>query len=376
MRIQMNGDWEFDLKTSTIEEISEHIARVYEPVRLAESPMFRWIQILNDVTILGEEVRRDRPHEAVDRAGRVLMRVLHFVGHYLYVYQSDSSNARFGDLVSRALKAESYTTYFGSSGPQEGPTRWILAKYPYYCAKCGDNPCECSVHPWVFEERREKPGPFTVYRNRIEEHRNNLSTGNIKLFTLPSLCKFFNDIYRNTYYNQDSWKLVMHLVEELGEVTQELSTIYLIWLGQQQGFDLGSIVDKVLSQAKTKIEQDTGRIRHKRQKVNIKNRALRELEELIRSLDGDAGWNIILGHVSERLKEETADIFSWLAAIIYALTGGKVISGLGDMINRYVKVKGYMKVLRCAWCGEETCDDSCLVNHAITEELVEKVLRW
>lgn len=375
-----NRHFSFKLEATTIEMISKQIAKVYKNVHFATFPMLRWVQIINDTTILGEEVRRNRYSKAVERAGRILMRLLDFIGHYLYIHTPDINNPKFPDLVAHAFRESSYSNYFGYAGPEEGPTRWILAKYPFVCAKCGDKPCMCSVEPWVFEDRREEPGPFKRYGDKTEKRRKNLKKNkHIKPFTLPSLFTFFDALYRNSYYNQDPWKLSMHLAEELGEATIELSRLELGWLGQKASFNLKDVLQEVQEQAGIKLEEETNRIKSNDHRSRIKTEAQNKLRTMVGKLNGQSPQDTFLWLASERLKEEIADVFSWLSAVIHRLTilsESQVLDELKKMTDRYIKSKGHRKVLKCPWCGEEACTNNCLISHGITEELIERALKF
>lgn len=366
----------FDLDETTIEDISLGIATVYEKTDLAHYPLLRWVQILHDATILGEDVRRNRTSNAIDRAGRVLMRLLDFTGHYLYIHRPNPRKPHFADIVSSALKMRSYTSYFDNSGPEEGPTRWIKAKYPSACAKCGKAPCVCLVEPWVFEERREKPGPYEKYRKDTETLRMNLKDKATELFTLPSLFKFFNDIYRNSHYHQDAWKLTMHLAEELGEATVELSRLEFAWLGERQKFNVTRHIRVIKEEAEIKIRKDIVRIKSRVGRQKMKSRAQTELDEILPKLRGEGAWDAYVGLVSERFKEEIADVFSWLAGVILKLSNGKYKRKLRQITDRYIEASGHRKLLKCPWCGKGKCKNSCLISHGITEELIEKALKF
>jgi hypothetical protein len=370
----------FTLKKTTVDDIARQIAKVYSGVNLGGSPMFRWVQIVNDTTILGEDVRRGRNAKAVERAGRILMRVLSFIGHYLHHQGTgpvNPANLSFGDFVSKVLRQPSYTDYFSAAAPGEGPTRWILAKYPFACAKCGSRPCRCLLEPWVFEERREIPGPFMKYRDATEQCRLKLKRNTkIEEFTLPGMVLFFNDLYRNSYYHQDPWKLTMHLAEELGEATIELSRLELAWMAStKEATDLKGLAEDIVADVKTLIDKECERIREPADERRIRKKAEGELRYLGRALRGKNPWDAFVVLVSEKFKEEMCDVFSWLSAIIAKLTLGKVEEELEAITKRYVKTKGHRQVLKCPWCGDEDCSNECLVEHEVSEELTEKALK-
>jgi hypothetical protein len=373
----------FDLNTS-IDEIGERLSTVYSHVGLARFPMYRWLQILNDASILAEEVRRNRRDEATDRAGKTLMRILDFLGYYLKTHKSQKGKS-FADFLSRVLRMKSYQDYYNGAGPVEGPTRWILAKYPMTCAKCGGgvgavptlatpSPCVCVVYPWIFENRREKPGPFELYRGKADDLRKKLAgEEDIPLFTLPQLIAFFRDIYRSSYHHQDSWKLVMHLAEELGEATTELSRLELIYLAEREGVELP--VKRTRNQAKDNFAAKIDRIdKTDPQFAATKSRAEKKLQELYKELTPRPPWDVLYRIVGEQFKEEIADVFSWLSAVLCTLTDNdedKLGKHLETLRERYVPKSGE-HILKCPYCHQKKCGDGCLVSHAAANELVEK----
>src|SRR5574341_1822959 len=140
----------FTLEEPSIEEVASRLAQIYAPVSLSRYPMFAWLLIMDDVTILGEDLRRQREDEAIHRASAVLVRLLEFIGYYTYVHDlHDEATPRgANDVAARMLRRRSYTRFLPDS-LREGPTRWILAKYPFACSKCGHDQCNCLLAPWV-----------------------------------------------------------------------------------------------------------------------------------------------------------------------------------------------------------------------------------
>jgi len=367
----------FNLDRTTLEQISKGIAGVYKSTDLAKYPMFRWVQILHDATILGEDIRRNRNDKAIKRAGRVLIRLLDFIGHYLYIHDLRRGHYDLPDIVCAALRRKSYKNLFANPGPDEGPTRWILAKYPRACAKCGCKPCECILRPWIFEERREKPGPYSQYHKQTEKIRRNLKKQTIEPFTLPGMIDFFQAIYRNSYYNQDPWKLAMHLAEELGEATYELSRLELAWLGRDR-IDPGNYIADIREESENWIDEEIERIEHTADRKAFRKRAMRDLRKLIKQLRVGKSWNVFTDIVSERFKEEIADVFSWLTAVLSRLSDDdeQLRHNLDVITKRYVKKKGHRKIFRCPVCDDVGCTNACLITHGVSEELVEKVLKF
>ena len=154
------------------------LAEIYKDVTVSDYPMFRWMQFVNDVTILSEEIRRRRYNEAIDQVANILGRYLDFISAYLNNKNNPSFPntdkerwkvwGKLSELLTASLQLKSYEELPIQHLP-EGLTRWILAKYPRVCAKCGKNPCHCVLEPWIFENRREDPEPYKKYKNNIRD---------------------------------------------------------------------------------------------------------------------------------------------------------------------------------------------------------------
>jgi hypothetical protein len=365
----------FDLNSSPIEDICQQLAMIYEHVDLSEDPMFRWVQIVNDTTLLGEEVRRDRKKEAIKRTGKILMRLLEFIGYYLYVYQA--ADDAFPDLLANTLREPSYKEYFGDGGPKEGITRWVLAKYPRVCAKCAQSPCTCLLTPWVFEERRENPGPFHTYSESARNIRLGLNGKDIPLFTLPGLFDFFAELYRNSYYREEPWRIAMHAAEELGEATSELSRIELAHKARGASLSSKKLIKDITDVVHSKIHDETARVRSKADRERLAHDARGIATKLLKELSsGMPAWEMLRRKAGEHFKEEVSDVFSWLAAIVHKLTNGRVERALLETAKRYVASAGAGPHLKCPWCGEQTCADTCVITHGVAREIIEEALKF
>jgi hypothetical protein len=343
------------------------------PAEMGANPLFSWVQITNDTTILGEELRRERKAEAIDRAGKILLRLLEFIGYYTYVHKPTGND--FADYLARIFREPSFSDWF-KNGLKEGPTRWILAKYPFACSKCGGEICHCLLDPGTLENRREDPERFEqLFKDKADEQRAKLLKLNPSQFTLRSMIDFFKDIYRANYYHQDLWKIGMHLSEELGEATIELSRLELRFLVPQVNLDLTKVMDGAFLTAKEKLIKQRLKIttgdEAKRKKQVSHEAAIKVLEQRFQA---DL-WGTYDSLVGEKLKEEIADVLSWLSAIIFKLD--ESLGKFTELPKRYQKE--YMRDvwgLMCPWCFNPACDDHCLVSHAISSEIVENVSKF
>ena len=405
---------------------------VEKGVYVSDFPMFRWLQFVNDVTILSEEIRRERYTESIKQVSCILGRFLDFIGTYINKEStpsfSNNNNINnrwkvwlsFSELLATAFNLKSYNSKLKNIEKlPEGLTRWILAKYPFVCAKCGEKPCVCVVKPWVFENRREEPGPYKDYKNNIEDKIKTLSN-NITIsedirkeqngeydFFIKGFFNFFKEIYRNSYHKAEIGKIFMHLNEEVGEATIELTKLELIWLSPSDTFNKGTVED-IIGWSEAEIEKKTQNIRGEgasNSKAKIKkqqNDLYTHLRDLVADKKSSSirkkladlfgnNFNKINGKpedwlrfwfiykISEKFKEELADIASWIVAISCKLCEIKNNDQEGkEVITQLLKIythdsPGHTK-LRCRACNNSKCTNSCLVVNSCGKELVEHAM--
>lgn len=371
-----------DLQTVSIDSLAYAFADVYRPVTITERPSFRWLQISTDVTILAEDVRREheRKEQAIDRALKVLARLLEFIGHYTYLSMEVlQPRSDIGAFVGKLLRSPSYADYFAVHDPVEGPTRWIYAKYPLACAKCGKRPCHCVLAPRLFENRRKNRKPYEEFIKPSNAARAGLRAAwsedaAVGYLTLPGMFSFFNDLYHPTYYLQDHWKTAMHLVEEMGEATTELSRLELTFEAAKgtTGINIHNLWSNIEASVAGRLEDE---------KI-----AASELSATVTQLRASTDWMEPARLVAEKFKEELADVFSWLSAVVYQLLGDASLSAdvLAKRLSEGEKKGGYLhhvkggqeSELQCPWCGKPQCSDGCLVMNAYASEVYESVAHF
>jgi hypothetical protein len=364
----------FTLGEPSIEEVANMLAGIYAGVSLSRDPIFSWLEIMNDVTILGEDLRRERNDEAVDRAATVLARLLEFIGYFTYVHKLPQSLETSSDFVAWSLQERSYTQYIPEK-LQEGPTRWILAKYPRACSKCGMEQCQCLLAPWVLENRREEPSEyFERFRSKAEAQRAQLlEDHSLKEFTLQSLIEHFNNIYRANFYHQDAWKLGMHLSEEMGEATVELRRIELRRLAQQQSFDIKSQASEIIDITKASVAKNMRKIKKKKERDELQKLVDERVSKFETELQ-QRPWEFFGGIVAEKFKEEIADVLSWLVAIIIKLNRPDTFAKFPGHFER--EGKGGVVQLVCPWCKQPKCTNQCLIAHGVSKEFTEQILKF
>ena len=363
----------FSFEQPSIEEIARRLANIYKGVRLSREPLFAWVQMTNDVTILGEDLRRGKKRDAkaIDRAGNVMWRLLEFIGYYQFAHEANNSA---GDLVKELLIAPSHTDIMPGP-PVEGPSRWILAKYPKACSKCGASQCNCVLYPWTMEDRREDPHEYmTRFLPKSKEAKDALAKTLPPLteFTLATLFEHFRSIYRHTYYNQEPWKIGMHLSEEVGEATTELSRIDLAWRAKSQGVPWVDSLEEAFRAAGRKLREAEKQLAGKKS-ADVRLAKMQASLDTIQSDLRKKPFETFTEMVGPKFKEEIADIFSWLAAIITALDNDySTFRKLPDKFAKVADVGGGW-LLGCPWCAQPECTNRCLLGHSIALEVGEKI---
>ena len=94
--------------------------------------------------------------------------------------------------------------------------------------------------------------------------------------------------------------------------------------------------------------------------------------------------------ITRKLKEELADVVSWLVALSYVIIPGrpKPADGgkrdeldpgpkkvLEELEREYSTKRDNEMVLACAYCGQPRCTDGCLILNNMSDELVQEVIK-
>ena len=358
---------------ASLEELGRALSEIYVPVSLSDDPRYKWSQISADVGILAEDIRRGakRRQKAQKRTLKILTRLLEFSMRFAGPIPCRDA---FGAFLNNLMKRPSYTPYLGNSGLPEGPSRWIYAKYPLACAKCGEKPCHCILQPWIFEDRRERLEPYAAFVKKSHAERRSLPSRTLSQLTLPQVLGFFAGIYRNGYYNADVWKTVLHLSEEVTEASSELDRIFLAFSVQAIHSDPAiavKVVDGVNRKLESELASDATICEAAKQRVRGLQIESRKPSDVLQEI------------ALEKLKEEIADVFSWLAAVLYQLLDQdqtcdpadeagvaqyfedrfRIDDGQGVLIAIDLPNQG--TDLICAWCRQHQCSDRCLVTNSM-----------
>jgi len=231
------------------------------------------------------------------------------------------------------------------------------------------------VYPLVLENRREDPERYVeMFKEKASEARKKLNGKELKPFTLQSLFEHFGSIFENSYHYQDPWKIGMHLYEEIGEATTELSRIYLQLRAQEANFKIKDALAKTFGLSKQKLDLETGKITN----VSARNKRAQEIDIELQKLRADfeeKPWDRFEKLVRDKFKEEVSDVFSWIAAVILRLDPKlEKFKALLKLLSREGEFGAHELV--CKYCRQPACDNVCLVTHSVSAEITEKLSKF
>jgi len=396
------------------------LGKVYSEVGATKRlPLYRWTQISNDAAVLAEHVRR-RHHEndALERIAKLLARLLEFVGYGLTPgepinFEHEHKLLAY-DLLRGCLRRQSAKHLRLPNAPKtESLSKWVILKYPHACSKCGETECHCVVTPWIFEERRENPGPYLKFPKSVEAKQKRLEKEEWKDLTLIGLFEFFHAIYRNTLYQQEPWKIAFHLSEELGEAAIELTRLQTLCVIDNQ--TLGNELETIRGKVQEKVDDEIGKLRSSKRikqkdRLQIEEKWTKALKTSLNDLDDAATtsqdwlseqWGLkerdkskvrdlalrlyFAEIITNKLKGELADVTSWLVAVSYAIQPDKAPNGelaLGPKAVLTTLEIGYRreaensKSLACIWCKQAPCSNGCLIRNSMIDELMQEVIKF
>jgi hypothetical protein len=394
------------------------LAKVYSGVEATKRyPLYRWTQISNDAAVLAEHVRRRHQEtDALERIAKLLGRFLEFVGYGLtsgkpitFVHE----NKLLAYDLLRGCLARQSSKHLRNAPKTESLSKWVIVKYPYACSKCGETQCHCVVTPWIFEERRENPGPYLKFPKSVEAKQKRLKKEEWQDLTLVGLFEFFHAIYRNTLYQQEPWKIAFHLSEELGEAAIELTRLQTLCVidNKTLGDELKTIREKVQVKVDDEIEKlKTSKHIKQKDRLDIEQKWKKTLKASFNGLEAAATasqdwlseeWGLnerdkskardlalrlyFAEIITNKLKGELADVTSWLVALSYAIRPAKGQTGelalgpkavLTTLEDGYSKKAEKSRSIACIWCNEEPCTNGCLIRNSMSDELMQEVIKF
>ena len=167
----------------------------------------------------------------------------------------------------------------------------------------------------------------------------------------------------------------MHLSEEMGEATVELRRIELRRRAEEAGYDIVAQASDIIGITRDRIEKQTKKITRLEEQKKFRVDAEARLKDFEIKLQNDP-WAFFGNIVAEKFKEEIADVFSWLVAIVISLDSSD-LNIFKKFPKRFEKEgKGGVRVLACPWCHEPQCSNDCLIAHGVSQELAEQILKF
>jgi NTP pyrophosphatase (non-canonical NTP hydrolase) len=359
-------------KNWTLDEWVAKIYSIYKENNSYRSSLYLWLQVSNEAGQLAENIRRGQITTAVkENLVNLFGWVCSFVGKYLY---EDAAKNLSPDPISSLLKSGCQI------GPNYVPPRyssWILHKYPRACCACGEPFCICSAYRDTFERRKEGDGDqkhksvILFAHDKIQAARNRcFQSDALESFSqirLDDLIEEFISIYGGGHQDVDLWKIAAHFQEEVGEAAHEI-----VFLSELQAFDEQM---KALGRQK---EIDYVRILEEAFARESEPTLFRKQFEQLKEKGSDGVLLYLRTRSAETLKEELADVFSWISAML-----GKVGTTFREIkregFRRYefwedLSEKYYPeRSLICPACMQSPCRIGCrevfFVRKTIREEV-------
>ncbi len=160
----------------------------------------------------------------------------------------------------------------------------------------------------------------------------------------------------------------------MGEATVELRRIELRRRAEEEDFDVLLQVPEIVNITKQAIESQVIKIKKFREREKFRSEAETRLKAIEARLK-ECPWTFFGNIVAEKFKEEIADVFSWLVAIVVKLDPN--LSTFKKFPDRFVQEgRGGVRFLACPWCHKAQCSDDCLIAHGVSKELTEQILKF
>ncbi len=337
------------------------IHSIYGDRNATTSPMELWLHVTNDVSQLSEEVRKGSLEAVVSEGAKMFGRICCFVGKYLHQKEFPGS-----DPIQTLLRDR----YGGGDfiGGKELYGKWILGKYPKCCGTCWEIVCVCSAYRPIMESRDKQPELYQrVTKGRdqnVGRVKEQLSSVNgepsqaAKQFLsqpLDRLIDSFFAIFGGGHFDLELWKIAAHLMEEIGEVANEI--LYLAELKQAEGEGMDFAENMANGFARARGDE-------------------RGLDEKLQTLiqgkvdqGGESTLAFYKGFIAQTMRGELADVISWLAALLWKI--GEIwrlskTQKTGEkppfyIFWEYVDVRftGQQHNLACAFCEGIQCKEWC-----------------
>lgn len=178
-------------------EFDEIFGRVDSQRGIAEM----WLLMMEDAAQLAEAIRREKYSDSLRKLSRVFGWTCSFV-----------ARCRLEDMKGTAFYLDKPLSEI------------VWQKYPYCCALCGQPRCICAVVRGELEElspsEKKKRKDSFASAIAVARQRTDLIPKN-----LDGLVRMFSHIYKGAHYNLPIEAILLHFLEEVGEVSSCIRAI-------------------------------------------------------------------------------------------------------------------------------------------------------
>ncbi len=184
-----------DLQGHGIDDWEAEFDEIYGRVDQQRSIAEMWLLMMEDASQLAEAIRREKYGEALQKLAHVFGWTCSFV-----------ARCRASDMKDTAFRLEKTLSEI------------VWQKYPHCCALCGHSRCICAVVRGELEELSpaEKKKRKASVANELAIARQRVE---LRPKTLDDFVKMFNHIYKGAHYNLPIEAILLHFLEEVGEVS-------------------------------------------------------------------------------------------------------------------------------------------------------------
>ena len=179
----------------SLDDWENEFEKIFGGVDSQRSLAEMWLLMMEDAAQLAEAIRREKYSDGLRKLSRVFGWTCSFV-----------ARCRADDMKRTAFHLD------------KSLSEIVWYKYPYCCSLCGQERCICAVTRGELEElsRKEKDkrkagvaNALTVARQRIDR----------KPKSLNDFVTMFSHIYKGAHYNLPIEAILLHFLEEVGEVS-------------------------------------------------------------------------------------------------------------------------------------------------------------
>jgi NTP pyrophosphatase (non-canonical NTP hydrolase) len=189
----------------SIDDWQHEMSYLYQIKNSKRDPIRMWLRTVSDASKVGEAVRKDEFHEAMEQLSHTFAWIL----------------TTTDKLCTTQFDGQPVLTD-GEGEPLASIADVLFAKYPGICPYCGKAEiCHCPVlRKTIAKETKAER------RNRLREIRETAITQGTLPKSLPDIAYMFDRIYGEAHYEVGLDIIVFHFLEEVGEVAWCLTSLF------------------------------------------------------------------------------------------------------------------------------------------------------